>query len=105
MVRHAAKTSKGLCMETAEITDLYQASYLLLSGCELTAIECIPTGKAISCRLCFKGRELHQLTQDWWDKKAVANLWSFRSAYGQINSYVHQAKKSYGITQKREASR
>lgn len=88
-------------METAQITDLYQASFLLLSGCELTGIECIPTGGTVSCRMSFRGQALAELTQSWWDKEAVVNLWAFRSAYSQINSYVHQAKKSYDQTQRR----
>jgi hypothetical protein len=88
-------------METAHITDLYQASFLLLSGCELTGIECIPTGGAVSCRMSFRGTALAELTQSWWDKQATVNLWAFRSAYSQINSYVHQAKKSYDQTQRR----
>jgi len=88
-------------METVQITDLYQASYLLLSGCELTGIECIPTGGAVSCRMSFQGQSLAELTQSWWDKEAIVNLWAFRSAYSQINSYVHQAKKSYDQTQRR----
>jgi hypothetical protein len=88
-------------METAQITDLYQASYFLLSGCELTGIECIPTGGAISCRMSFRGMRLEELTQEWWDKKASVNLWAFRSAYSQINGYVHQAKKSYDLSRRR----
>jgi hypothetical protein len=88
-------------METAQITDLYQASYFLLSGCELTGIECIPTGGAISCRISFRGARLEELTQEWWDKKACVNLWAFRSAYSQVNGYVHQAKKSYDLSRRR----
>lgn len=84
-------------LEKAEVTDLYQASYLLVNGCELVGIECIPTGGALSCRMSFTGPALSQLTQSWWDKAAVVNLWGFRSAYNQINSYVHQAKKSYDL--------
>jgi hypothetical protein len=88
-------------METAQITDLYQASYFLLSGCELVGIECIPTGGAISCRISFRGEHLEELTQQWWDKQAVVNLWTFRSAYSQVNGYVHQAKKSYDLAARR----
>ncbi len=88
-------------METAQITDLYQASYFLLSGCELVGIECIPTGGAMSCRISFRGERLEELTQQWWDKQAVVNLWAFRSAYSQVNSYVHQAKKSYDLAARR----
>lgn len=88
-------------METAQITDLYQASYFFLSGCELVGIECIPTGGAMSCRISFRGERLEELTQEWWDKKAVVNLWVFRSAYSQVNGYVHQAKKSYDLAIRR----
>lgn len=82
-------------MEGVQVTDLYQASYLLLSGCELTAIECIPTGGAVSCALSFQGAHIHDSLERWYEKRAQVNLWDFRSAYNQINSYVHQAKKSY----------
>ena len=89
-------------METAQITDLYQASYFLLSGCELVGIECIPTGGAVSCVLSFRGAEVEELTRSWWERRATVNLWAFRSAYSQVNGYVHQAKKSYDLTQRRE---
>jgi hypothetical protein len=92
-------------MDTAQVTDLYQASYYLLSGCELVGIECIPTGGALSCRLSFRGDGLEALSQQWWDKEARVKLWEFRSAYSQINSYVHQAKKSYDLGQRRGGSR
>lgn len=88
-------------METADVTDLYQASYLLLAGCVLTGIECIPTGGVISCRLRFQGDGLQRLLDTWWDKEATVNLWDFRSAYSQINSFVHQAKKSYDLAKRR----
>jgi hypothetical protein len=88
-------------MDTVQVTDLYQASYYLLSGCELVGIECIPTGGAVSCRLNFRGPDLANLAQRWWDKEAQVMLWDFRSAYSQINSYVHQAKKSYDLAQRR----
>jgi hypothetical protein len=82
-------------METAEVTDLYQASYLLLSGCELTGIECIPTGGAFSCRMSFRGDRMPELLDDWFSRRAAANLYSFRTAYNQVNGYVHQAKMTH----------
>ncbi len=81
-------------MET-EISDLYHASFLLLSGCSLEGVRCIPTGGALSCLLSFQGDKVDELTEAWLNKKATANLWAFRSAYNQINAHVHQAKKSY----------
>lgn len=85
-------------MANAPVTDLYQASYLLLSGCELTGIECIPTAGSVSCGLSFRGEGIEELLAAWWAREAVVNLWAFRSAYNQVNSYVHQAKKSYALT-------
>ena len=82
-------------METASVTDLYQASYYLLSGCEILGVDCIPTGKAFSCQITLSGENLTDLSQNWFDKKAVVNLWAFRNAYTQINSHVQQAKRSF----------
>ncbi len=82
-------------METEAVTDLYQASYYLLNGCEILSVACIPTGTASSCQILLQGSNLTNLAQAWFDKKAVANLWTFRSAYTQINSHVQQAKRSF----------
>lgn len=82
-------------METAEVTDLYQASYYLMNGCAILAVDCIPTGKVSNCRIMMQGSNLTDLAQDWFEKKAVVNLWLFRNAYSQINSHVQQAKRSF----------
>jgi hypothetical protein len=92
-------------MASAQVTDLYQASYLLVNGCALTGIECIPTGGSLSCRMSFSGDEVDELVQAWFDRKAVVNLWAFRSAYNQVNSYVHQAKKSYDMSRREDTRR
>jgi hypothetical protein len=36
----------------------------------------------------------------WFAKEAVVNLWAFRTAYNQINSHVHQAKKNYDLAKR-----
>ena len=81
-------------METEAVSDLYQASYYLLNGCEILSVDCIPTGTASSCQIVVRGNNLTDLAQAWFDKKAVANLWTFRNAYSQVNSHVQQAKRS-----------
>ena len=82
-------------MDSVSVTDLYQASFLLMNGCELTGVECIPMTGSLACRMTFAGPGVALLIDAWFDKSASANLWAFRSAYNQVNSYVHQAKKSY----------
>lgn len=84
-------------MEQAQITDLYQASYYLLSGCEILGVECIPTGKTTNCQITVQGENLTVLARQWYDREAKVNLWGFRNAYTQINSHVQQAKRSYEL--------
>jgi hypothetical protein len=91
-------------MERVGVTDLYQACWLLLKGCELTGIECIPMGGTLSCRLSFAGSNLEELQDEYFQKRSCVNLWAFRSAYNQVNSYVHQAKKSYEQAKRRETA-
>ena len=88
-------------MESVSVTDMYQASFLLLGGCELTAVQCFPMTGSIACRMTFSGSRLSELMDEWFAKTANANLWAFRTAYNQVNSYVHQAKRNYDLTRRR----
>lgn len=90
-------------MDSVSVTDLYQASFLLLNGCDLTGVECIPLTGSVACTMTFSGQRVSDLVDAWFDKSASANLWAFRSAYNQVNSYVHQAKKSYDLSRRRKA--
>jgi hypothetical protein len=87
-------------METANITDLYEAAYLILSGCTLEEVTCIPVSESLSCSMIFSGNNLEKAQDEFVAKKAVVNLHAFRSAYGQVNSYIHQAKKSFDREQR-----
>jgi hypothetical protein len=82
-------------MPSVTVTDLYEAAYLILSGCSLEEVTCIPMSESLSYRIMFSGPGLEAAQETFWAKKAVVNLHAFRSAYGQVNSYVHQAKKSF----------
>ncbi len=90
--------------ERADVTDLYQAAYLVVRGGRLEAVECIPVGGALSCRMSFSGAELEAAQDEYFSKKAVVNLYAFRQAHNQVNSYIHQAKKSYDL-RRREGRR
>jgi len=82
-------------MQTTDVTDLYEAAYLLLSGCSIEEVHCVPVSESLSCRMTFSGLALSKAQDDYYAKKACVNLHAFRSAYGQVNTYVHQAKKSF----------
>ena len=82
-------------MESVETSDLYHASYLLLSGCQLTGAECSQVGKNLSCRLSFQGQSMSNLNDNWYQKRAMVNLWAFRQAHAQVHQYVDMAKKEF----------
>jgi hypothetical protein len=82
-------------MPVAHVTDLYEAAYLILSGCRCEEVSCIPVSESLSCRLSFSGHDLEAAREDFANRKACANLHAFRAAYGEVNSLVHQAKKSF----------
>jgi len=93
----------GKGIDQVEVMDLYLASYYVLRGCELAEVKCIPTAKTVSCSIVLKGgfELVHEVQGEYFEKRANVNLWDFRSAYNQVNSSVHQAKKSYERAQKR----
>lgn len=82
-------------MESVTVTDLYEAAYLMLSGCRLEGVSCIPVSESLSCRMEFTGAGLEKAQDAFYAKEAVVNLHAFRLAYGQVNSVVHQAKKAF----------
>jgi hypothetical protein len=88
-----------------EVTDLYLASYLLLKGCRLVKVECVPTGGAVSCALTFSHPGLPAYEDAFHAQSATVNLIQFRSAYNQVNGYVHQAKKSFDRARRRGDTR
>lgn len=84
-----------MTIERAQITDLYEAAYLILKGCVVEEVVCIPVSESLSCRMTFAGTSLLKAQDDFHGKRAIVNLHDFRLAYGQVNTYVHQAKKSF----------
>ena len=91
-------------MPNAHVTDLYEAAYLVLSGCTIEEVICIPVSASLTCRMTFSGIGLSAAQDEFFAKKACVNLHAFRSAYGQVNSYVHEAKKSFD-RERRQARR
>jgi hypothetical protein len=81
--------------EKIDVTDLYHACYLLVNGCKLIGVECLPLAGTVGCRLSMSGRDVGKLCAEYYEQRATVNLYAFRQAYNQINSYIHQAKKSY----------
>jgi hypothetical protein len=87
-------------METVEIADLYQASYLLMNGCRLEGIRCVLDAGSVTCKMSFSGSNLQPLVMSWFEKKAVVNLWAFRGAYGQICDQVMATRRAYRTSAK-----
>ena len=77
------------------VTDLYEAAWLIMSGCTLDEVSCIPLSDSLSCRLYFSGDCIAWAKDAFRQKAATVNLHDFRQAYGQVNGYVHLAKKSF----------
>ena len=89
-------------MEKTEVTDLYEAAYLVVEGSRIESVTCIPLSKTLSCRFVISGEELEKSLEEVRSRKAVVHLASFRGAYCQIQGYVHEAKKSYERVQRNE---
>jgi len=83
-------------MSHKHVTDLYEAAYLVSQGFPIEAIQCIPIAKTLACRITFQDEgNIEQAQSIFYSKAACVNLHAFRSAYNQVNGFVHTAKKSY----------
>ena len=88
-------------MECAEVSDLYEAAYLVVEGCQIEAVRCIPLSKSLGCSFSFSGEGVGQKRETFQGRRAAVNLYAFRSAYTQVNSYLVEAKKAYEREQRR----
>jgi hypothetical protein len=86
---------KEAAMQKAEVTDLYEAAYLVLNGGRLEEVRCIPLSATIACKFTFSGHSLESAQEQYRQKEAVVNLYAFRGAYTQVNGFMHEAKKSF----------
>jgi hypothetical protein len=82
-------------MQRKEVTDLYEAAWLVLEGGRIEEVACIPLGSRLACKFTLAGEDLNQAQEKFHAKQAVANLNEFRSAYSQVNSFMAEAKKSW----------
>jgi hypothetical protein len=82
-------------MENVEVTDLYEAAYLVTEGCRIEGVRCIPLSSSVGCCLTVSGLSLSLKRETFHKKEAVVNLSSFRNAYTQVNGLMHEAKKAW----------
>jgi hypothetical protein len=82
-------------IEMKEVTDLYEAAFFICNGCKIESVECVSLSGSLACRFLMSGEKLPELEETFFTRSAVVNLYSFRSAYGQVNSFMHEAKKRY----------
>ena len=82
-------------MERVEVTDLYEAAYLVTEGGRIEGVQCIPLSQSLGCCLTVAGEGLSQRRETFQLKQAAVNLYTFRNAYTQVNGLVHEAKKAW----------
>ena len=92
-------------MERVDVTDLYEAAYLVTEGGRIEGVQCIPLSQSIGCCISVAGEGLTRKRETFQLKQAVVNLFAFRNAYTQVNGLVHEAKKAWDREQKRKNER
>jgi len=79
--------------EIVSTGDIYESVYYVLNGCKLEIIEGVPVNGKISCLLKFTGEDIARLQIEYFQGKAIVNLFAFRRTYSQVNSWINTAKK------------
>jgi hypothetical protein len=91
--KHGGFLQKGERIMTVETTDLYEASFYLCNGCTIETIQGMPVNNDVACKFIIAGSKITDLQLLYFQGKASINLFMFRRAYSQVNSYIKQAKK------------
>ncbi|MCL2318571.1 MAG: hypothetical protein FWC45_00680 [Treponema sp.] len=82
-------------MEHADVTDLYEAAYLLCEDCQIEGVQCIPVSRSMVCSIRITGEGLPKKRETFNDWCAEVNLHTFRNAYTRVNGLVHEAQKAW----------
>ena len=97
-------------MERVEVTDLYEAAFLVTEGGRVEGVRCVPLSSSVGCCVTIStaasaaGNSLTHKRETFHRKEAVVNVAAFRNAYTQVNGLVHEAKKAFARERKnREA--
>lgn len=75
--------------------DIYESAFMLTNGASIINIEVLQENSKSICRFTFSGENLLQLQNDYYNAKAVVNLWEFRRCFNRINSLIGTARKEY----------
>jgi len=79
----------------ATTTDLYEATYYYLNGCEIIEIAGTKVNGKVTCELTCSKPDITSLQLTYLQGKACVNIFQFRRAYGQIAAWVAKAKKEF----------
>ena len=85
-------------------SDLYEACFYLVHGCDLKSIEGNLVGGEIICRMSFTSPKLEELQTTYLHGQAEINLFQFRRAYRELTTTVMRTKKKAKELLKRGAA-
>ena len=90
-----------MALPIVDVTDLYEAAYILTCGNRIEEVRCIPLSEGISCQITLTGETAEYAQTVYATGQAQVNVHAFRRAYGQVNSFIHEAKKNYDRERRR----
>jgi hypothetical protein len=84
--------------------DMYEAAYYLTLGGNVESIEIVKENKKEICQFIVSGENLYQHQLDYFNAKALVNLFDFRRCYLRLHSLIGTAKKEAKLKDREEAS-
>jgi hypothetical protein len=75
--------------------DIYESAFMLTKGAAIINVSVLQENNKPICRFTFSGESLLQAQNDYYNAKAVVNLWEFRRCFNRINSLIGTARKEY----------
>ena len=80
-------------MFSIQTKDIYESAYYLTRGACIDKIEILKENNKQICQFNFSGDNILNDQNDYFNSKAIVNLWDFRRCYNRITSLIGSAKK------------
>jgi hypothetical protein len=80
-------------MNRVTTQDIYESAYYLTLGADVENVELLKENNRFVCKFTLSGDDLLTAQNNYFNAKALVNLWDFRRCYNRISSLIGTARK------------
>jgi len=82
-----------MAIHTIKTQDIYESAYLLTMGAQIISVEQTLENHKPICKFIISGNNLPELQNNYYNNRALVNLWDFRRSFTRVNALISKTRK------------